>query len=188
MFLDVCYVYLVNVIAFPGSKSQFPGLDRDSRFRPSTYLRRNRSWIVGGGAWVVGDAGPHCRLRTITQPVVACPKHRKTAGGRVREECDRSSAMADWPRNRTPTSDAARQLVVVASARRMGVFNGGQRSGLRRCGTCVETRARKVTERGGKGGVAIVDRTPGTGDQRPAVAIGRHCGRSVHLMSALTRL
>jgi len=34
MFLDVCYVFLVNVIAFLGPKSQFPGLDRDSRFRP----------------------------------------------------------------------------------------------------------------------------------------------------------
>ena len=26
MFPDVCYVFLVNVIAFPGRKSQFPGL------------------------------------------------------------------------------------------------------------------------------------------------------------------
>jgi len=40
--------------------------------------------------------------------------------------------------------------------------------------------------------VAIVDRTPGTGDQRPAVVRGRtihrHRGQSAHLMSALTRL
>jgi len=41
-------------------------------------------------------------------------------------------------------------------------------------------------------GDAIADRPPGTGDHRPAVGrgrtIGRHCGRSAHLMSALTRL
>jgi len=37
---------------------------------------------------------------------------------------------------------------------------------------------------------AIADRMPGMGDHRPAVGcsrmIGRHCGRSAHLMSALT--
>ena len=37
----------------------------------------------------MGDAGPHCRLRTITQPAVAYPKHRKTSGGGYRE--------AQWP-------------------------------------------------------------------------------------------
>jgi len=39
---------------------------------------------------------------------------------------------------------------------------------------------------------AIADRTPGMGDHRPAIGrgrtIGRHCGWSAHLMSALTRL
>ena len=34
------------------------------------------------GGWAM--LGPHCHLRTITQPAVACLKHRKTAGWRVR--------------------------------------------------------------------------------------------------------
>jgi len=86
----------------------------------------------------------------------------------------------------SPPLDATRQLVVVAGARRMGVFNGGQRSGLRRRGACVEPWAGKATERRGKLGNAIVDvdHTPGTGDHKPAVIRGR----SAHLMSALTRL
>jgi len=38
-------------IVFPGWESQFPGLDRDSRFRPSTYFYlRDLSWIACGGA------------------------------------------------------------------------------------------------------------------------------------------
>ena len=69
-------------------------------------------------------------------------------------ERDRGSAMADWLLDDGPRgwgiaplpSDAARQLVVVAGARRMGAFNGGQRSGLRRRGACVETRAGNATE------------------------------------------
>ena len=37
-------------IAFPGRESQFPGLDRDSRFRPSTYFHlRDQSWGREGG-------------------------------------------------------------------------------------------------------------------------------------------
>jgi len=44
----------------------------------------------------------------------------------------------------------------------MGAFNCGQRPGLRRRGACVEMWARNA-----KGGVAIIDQTPGTGDQRP---------------------
>jgi len=50
-----CYVVLRDVnsreMAFPGRESQFPGLDRDSRFRPSKYFYlRDRSWVAGGGA------------------------------------------------------------------------------------------------------------------------------------------
>jgi len=44
-------------IAFPGRESQFLGLNLiETRFRRSTYLRRNGSWVVGGGASGVGDA------------------------------------------------------------------------------------------------------------------------------------
>ena len=70
----------------------------------------------------------------------------------------------------------------------MGTFNGagGQRPGLRRRGACVEVRAGNAMEGDGRGRVAIVDRTPGTGDQRPAVVrgrtIGRHRGWSAHLV------
>jgi len=43
-------------IAFPGRESQVPGLDRDSRFRPSMYFcLRDRSWIAGGGAKGAGN-------------------------------------------------------------------------------------------------------------------------------------
>jgi len=72
-------------------KSQFPGLDRDSRFRHSTYFYlRDRSWIAGGGegggeitdrtrrrSWPM--TGPHRRLRTINIAGNGAPK---TAGGR----------------------------------------------------------------------------------------------------------
>jgi len=118
----------------------------------------------------MGDAGPHCRLRMITQPAVAYPKHRKTSGGRVRGSAMANRPQDDGPENRPPPrSDAARQLVVVAGARWMGAFNGGQRSGLRRRGACVEMRAGNATE----GGLRIVDWTPGTGDQTPAIVRGR---------------
>jgi len=58
----------------------------------------------------------------------------------------------------------------------MDAFNGGQRPGVQRRGACVVTRAGKATEGGGQGGVAIVDRTPVTADQRPAVGRGRTIG------------
>jgi len=46
-------------IAFPGRESQFPGLDRDSRFRLSTYFYLcDRSWIAGRGAKGRSPAGP----------------------------------------------------------------------------------------------------------------------------------
>ena len=45
-------------MAFLGRESQFPGLDLDSLFRPSTYFYlRDRSWIAGGGA--KGGRGDH---------------------------------------------------------------------------------------------------------------------------------
>ena len=47
-------------IAFPGRVSQFLGLDRDSRFRLSTYFYlHDRSWIAGGGAKGWSLAGPN---------------------------------------------------------------------------------------------------------------------------------
>jgi len=72
------------------------------------------------------------------------------------------------------------KLVFIAGARRMGTFNGtgGQCPGLRRRGACVEARAGNAMEGDGRGRVAIVDRTPGTGDQRPAVVRG---GRSADI-------
>jgi len=57
-----------------------------------------------------------------------------------------------------PPSDAAINWL-------MDVFNGGQRPGLRRRDARVETRAGNAM----KEGVTIVDRTLGTGDQRPTV-------------------
>ena len=45
-------------IAFPGRESQFPGLHRDSRFRPSTYLLP--TWSVWDGQR--GREGGNCRL------------------------------------------------------------------------------------------------------------------------------
>jgi len=141
-------------IAFPGRESQFPGLVRDSRFRPSTYLWRNRSWIVGGT-----QGGGRCRT-----PLPPADDH--TTGGGVLETLQ----------NAPPPSEAARQLVVVAGARQMGSFNGGQQSGLRYRGACVEMRAGNATE----GGVTIVNRTPGMGDQRPAAYAA---GRSANISS-----
>ena len=81
-------------VAFPGGESQFPGLDRYSRFRPSTYFYlHDRSWIAGGGAKggrgdhrpdpapFPADDGTHRRLRTINIVGSGAPK---MAGGRVR--------------------------------------------------------------------------------------------------------
>jgi len=157
------------------------------------FVRVRTSGVIG-----VGSSAGAQGWWAMPDPIAACGRSH-SRWWRVRNIAKRpgggygrsATGVAQWPIGRgiaPPTSDAARQLVVVASARRMGAFNGGQRSDLWRSGACVETRARKVTERRGKGGVAIVDRTPGTGDQRPAIAIGRHCGRSVQLMSALMRL
>jgi len=81
---------------------------------------------------------------------------------------------AQWPigpqktgRGITPhPSDAARQLVVVADARRMGAFNVG--SG-RVSGSVAHVSKHEL--------VTIVDRTPGTRDQRPAVVCGRTIGQ-----------
>jgi len=62
-------------IAFPGLDSQFPGLDRDSRFRPSMYLLPymltevwSQAGVCRGGSDYrpVPDAEPHRRLKTIS--------------------------------------------------------------------------------------------------------------------------
>ena len=62
-------------IAFPVREMQFPGLDRDSRFHPSTYLLP--AWLESAGARRGGRSpagpwhrtlpvpGPRCRLWTI---------------------------------------------------------------------------------------------------------------------------
>jgi len=57
-------------IAFPGRESQFPGLDRDFRFRPSTYHLPTRSeldrrWGARGGA-------------IIGRPPMLFPAHART--------------------------------------------------------------------------------------------------------------
>ena len=82
------------------------------------------------------------------------PETLQNGRGRVLREHDWGSAIADRPQTRgrgiaPPPLDAARQLVVVARAWGMGGFNGGQRSGLRHRGACVETRAGNATERRG---------------------------------------
>ena len=94
-------------IAFPGQESQFPGIDRDSLFHPSTYLLVARSesdrrrGCEGGGergdCRPVEDAGPHRRVRTTDQQrAVVHPKHH-TSGER-----DQGSAMADRPPDDRP--------------------------------------------------------------------------------------
>ena len=53
IILFCIYIRDVNSreITFPGQELQFPGLYRDSRFRPITYFYlHDRSWIASGGA------------------------------------------------------------------------------------------------------------------------------------------
>ena len=80
------------------------------------------------------------------------PETSQNGRVRVLREHDWGSAIADRPQTRgrgiaPPPLDAARQLVVIARARRMGEFNGGQLSGPRHRGASVETRAGNATER-----------------------------------------
>jgi len=62
-----------------------------------------------------------------------------------------------------PPLDAARQLVIVAGARQMGAFNGGQQPGLRCRGACVETQAGNASE----------GWEEGSRDRRPYARYGR---------------
>jgi len=86
----VLYLSSRKRIAFPGRESQFPGIDRDSGFRPSTYFYlHDRSWIAGkgtkGGGAITGRTrhhsrpmtGPHRHLWTIDIAGGGAPK---TAG------------------------------------------------------------------------------------------------------------
>jgi len=54
IFSRITWVSLRDVnsreITFPGRETQLLGLDRDSRFHPSTFYQRDRSWISSGGA------------------------------------------------------------------------------------------------------------------------------------------
>jgi len=184
-------------IAFPGRESQFPGLDRDSRFRPSTYFYLcDRSWIAGGGreggaitGWTQRRSrpmtGPHRRLRTINIVGSGAPK---TAGGSVRGARDRGSAIAIGPQT------TGRGITALPVGRR---WRSTSRAGWARetagSGQVFGTVAHlSKHRRAARWRDTIADRMPGMGDHRPAVGhgwtIGRHCGRLAHLMSALTRL
>jgi len=72
----------------------------------------SHSRVQSRNSWVSIKTLDFARVRTSDVIGVGCrtplpPADDHTAGGgmsggRVREERDRSSAMADWPRNRTP--------------------------------------------------------------------------------------
>jgi len=93
IFSRITWVSLRDVnsreITFPGRETQLLGLDRDSRFHPSTFYQRDRSWISSGGAKGGrrrSQAGPqHCsrpmpgshrRLRTIDAAGGGAPQRK----------------------------------------------------------------------------------------------------------------
>ena len=105
IILFCIYIRDVNSweIAFPGQESQFPGIDRDSLFHPSTYLLLARSesdrrrGCEGGGERgdrrPVEDAGPHRRVRTTDQQrAVLHPKRHTMIRGARSGKCNGRSA------------------------------------------------------------------------------------------------
>jgi len=125
--------------------------------------------------------GPHCRLRTINIAGSGAPKrpgegtgkrnsHRLpddgpgiTASPHQTSVDNRSTSRAGWVRETAGSGRVSGAMAHLSKSRR-----------------AARRRA------------AIADRMPGMGDHRPTVrrgrTIGRHCGRSAQLMSALTRL
>ena len=84
----------------------FPGLDQDSRFHLSTWSELDRRQGHEGGG-VIASQSRHC-----SQPMLGPHRHLRTIDGHsgrwraqnvanrwglAMGECDRGSAMADWP-------------------------------------------------------------------------------------------
>ena len=100
-----------------------------------------------------------------------------------------------WPGKRNGRSAPGRQAgeslpppcrcrwTIGQHRRRMGVWNCAQRTGLWRCGACVKQGLKS------DGGDAIANRSLDAGyGKSTGPPIGRHRGRSAHLMSAVMRL
>jgi len=105
-------------------------------------------------------------------------------------ERDRGSATAigPWTTGRGITASPCRTPLDNRSMSRAGWARETAGSGRVSGAVAHLSKSRRAARRRD----AIADRMPGMGDHRPAVVrgqtIGRHCGRSAHLMSALTWL
>jgi len=195
---DIIIIRDVNSreIAFLGWEMQFPGLDRDSRFRPSTFTGDG---VIGlgspvgvqrgeGEGWSGADrrsplplprAPPAIWLRSLWSPMPG-PMARNVA-----KRPEERTREAQWPISPQKTGRVIAphpvgcRWTIGWRHGRMDTWNGEQRPSLWRRGAPVETQAGNAT---------------GGNDRRPAprsgktTGIGRHCGWSAHFMSALTRL
>jgi len=161
----VCRDVNFREIAFPGRESQLAGLDRDSRFCPSTYFYLpDRSWIAGaGGRSPAGSGaiprpmtGPHRRLLTSNIAGSGAPK---MAGGRVRgsatQEAQRPSD--DVPGNhRLPPWTSLVDVVVSRAGWVRETAGNGRVSGA--------VAHLSISRRAARQRDAIADRMPGMGD------------------------
>jgi len=118
---------------------------RDSRvsFETLDFARVHTSGVIGVGSSAerkgVVDAGPHCRLRTITQPAVACSKHCKTPPPprrRLLDNWSSSRAPGRWARL---TAGSSRVSGAVAHVSKCEL-------GMRRRGELRSSTGRRVWE------------------------------------------
>ena len=192
------YDFIRGITASPQDDSRNSLVSIETRFRPSTYfyLRGSPAGARRGEA-ITGRTrrrsrpmtGPH-RLRTINIAGTGVPK---TAGGGYggarpgkhnghRPPDDGPGNHHLPPHRRTPLDNDNRLTSLEGWAREMAI--SGRVSGA----VAHLSKRRRAARRRD----AIADRMLGIGDHRPAVGrrrtIGRHSGRSAHLMSALTRL
>jgi len=140
------------------------GLDRDSQFRPSTYLYLpDRSWIAGAGA-ITGRirrhsrsmTGPHRRLLMSNIAGSGAPK---MAGGRVRGSATREAQRPsdDVPGNHCLPPWTSLVDVVASRAGWVRETAGNGRVSGAVAHLSISRRAARQRD-------AIADRMPGMGD------------------------